>query len=57
MSLADASDARKARLIALRKRKAGEVLDGDKSVVATYCCTGFLTANAVSLLVNRPSRS
>ncbi|KAI0707867.1 mRNA splicing factor [Earliella scabrosa] len=28
MSLADAAEARKARLIALRKRKAGEVVDG-----------------------------
>jgi hypothetical protein len=28
MSLAEASDARKARLIALRKRKTGEVVDG-----------------------------
>ncbi|PFH54153.1 hypothetical protein AMATHDRAFT_443 [Amanita thiersii Skay4041] len=31
MSLVEASEARKARLIALRKRKAGEVLDDDAS--------------------------
>ncbi|KAJ3554899.1 hypothetical protein NM688_g2866 [Phlebia brevispora] len=30
MSLAEASDARKARLIALRKRKAGEAVDDDE---------------------------
>jgi len=29
MSLADASEARKARLVALRKRKAGEAVEGD----------------------------
>jgi len=33
MSLAEASEARKARLIALRKRKAGEAVDGDELVI------------------------
>ena len=33
MSLAEASEARKARLIALRKRKAGEVVDEEGYVI------------------------
>ncbi|KAF7970215.1 hypothetical protein HWV62_24740 [Athelia sp. TMB] len=33
MSLAEASEARKARLIALRKRKAGETADGDEPII------------------------
>ena len=33
MSLAEASDARKARLLALRKRKAGETVDGARCVL------------------------
>ncbi|TBU54358.1 hypothetical protein BD310DRAFT_988253 [Dichomitus squalens] len=40
MSLADASEARKARLIALRKRKAGEAVEGagegDEPVIKDY---------------------
>lgn len=38
MSLADASEARKARLIALRKRKAGESVD-DGSYVPPFTCS------------------
>jgi len=33
MSLAEASEARKARLIALRKRKAGETVEGDEPII------------------------
>ena len=42
MSLAEASEARKARLTALRKRKAGEVVDEEgyvssRSLANNYC--------------------
>ena len=39
MSLADASEARKARLIALRKRKAGEAME-ERCVDVSWCPPG-----------------
>jgi coiled-coil domain-containing protein 12 len=36
MSLAEASEARKARLTALRKRKAGEAVDGEGYVIIPF---------------------
>lgn len=61
MSLAEASEARKARLIALRKRKAGEAVDEEGYVIIlfSYKCIGILISflllcrNAEPLIKNR----
>ena len=62
MSLAEASEARKARLIALRKRKAGEVVDEEGYVSSPFSLTNicyilnfkkFICRNAEPLIKNR----
>ena len=55
MSLAEASEARKARLIALRKRKAGELVDGEGCVypVHLYNHDQCFNRHAEPLIKNR----
>lgn len=53
MSLAEASEARKARLIALRKRKAGEEVDGYVSHITSGTLLTFPPCSDEPIIKNR----